>query len=249
MQQVVRTNGSTDVAQPLPMPAGVDNTALGMEVGPGTRHAYPARPRRYRHDPHATPRGEGREVKFRIASFVLVAAVIIIGKEYYRDATAADLRWILAPTAYLVSLFTGGHFIYEAGAGYADNALKFVIAPPCAGLNFAMAAFAAVMLASTVTDWRAFGKRVAIAAGLAYVATIVINTIRISIAVAMHRGTLDVGMADRATSASARRHRHLPRRLAPSLCAQQGQAHRRPHCRLSRDHARPAACQRSSGSR
>jgi Ca-activated chloride channel family protein len=34
VQQVVRANGSTDVAQPLPMPAGVDNTALGMEVGP-----------------------------------------------------------------------------------------------------------------------------------------------------------------------------------------------------------------------
>jgi exosortase K len=137
-------------------------------------------------------------VKFRIASFVLVAAVIIVGKEYYRDATAADLRWILAPTAWLVSLFTGGHFIYEAGAGYADNALKFVIAPPCAGLNFAMAAFAAIMLASTITDWRTFAKRVGLALGLSYVATIVINTIRISIAVAMHRGTLVVGMADRA---------------------------------------------------
>lgn len=137
-------------------------------------------------------------MRFRVASFALVVAVIIVGKEYYRDATAADLRWILAPTAYLVSLFTGGHFTYEAGVGYADNALTFVIAPPCAGLNFAMAAFAAVMLAATVTDWRAFGKRVALALGLAYVATIVINTIRISIAVAMHRGTLDVGMADRA---------------------------------------------------
>ncbi len=137
-------------------------------------------------------------MKFRIASFVLVATVIIVGKEYYRDATAADLRWILAPTAYLVSLFTGGHFIYETGAGYADNALKFVIAPPCAGLNFAMAAFAAVMLAATINDWRTFAKRVGLAVGLAYVATIIINTIRISIAVAMHRGTLDVGIADRA---------------------------------------------------
>ena len=137
-------------------------------------------------------------MKYRIASFALVAAVIIVGKEYYRDATAADLRWILAPTAYLVSLFTGGHFIYETGAGYADNALKFVIAPPCAGLNFAMAAFAAVMLASTITDWRGFAKRAALAVGLAYIATIIINTIRISIAVAMHRGTLDVGIADRA---------------------------------------------------
>lgn len=139
-------------------------------------------------------------MKFRVATVALVLAVIVVGKEYYRDATAADLRWILAPTAHLVSLFTGGHFMYESGAGYADNALKFVIAPPCAGLNFAMAAFAAVMLAgmSSITDWRAFAKRAALATGLAYVSTIVINTIRISIAVAMHRGTLDVGMADRA---------------------------------------------------
>jgi exosortase K len=137
-------------------------------------------------------------VKVRLVTIALVVAVVIVGKEYYRDASAADLRWILAPTAHLVSLFTGGHFTYEAGVGYADNALTFVIAPPCAGLNFAMAAFAAVMLGKAITTWRELGKRVAIAIGLAYLSTIVINTIRISIAVAMHRGTLDVGMADRA---------------------------------------------------
>lgn len=137
-------------------------------------------------------------MKVRVASVVTAVVVVLVGKEYYRTASADDLRWILAPTAQLVSLFTGGNFTYEAGVGYADNGLMFVIAPPCAGLNFAMAAFAAVLLVGHVTTWRELGKRVALSLGLAYVSTILINTIRISIAVAMHRGTLDVGIADRA---------------------------------------------------
>ena len=137
-------------------------------------------------------------MKYRVASIAIAVVAVVVGKEYYRTATADDLRWILAPTAKLVSLFTGGNFVYESGAGYSDLALKFVIAPPCAGLNFMMAAFVAVLLVGNVTRWRDLGKRVAWSLGLAYLATILINTIRISIAVAMHRGTLDVGIADRA---------------------------------------------------
>lgn len=137
-------------------------------------------------------------MKVRVASIAIAVVLIVVGKEYYRTASADDLRWILAPTAKLVSLFTGGNFVYESGAGYTDTALKFVIAPPCAGLNFAMAAFVAVLLVGHVTSWRELGKRVALSLGLAYIATILINTIRISIAVAMHRGTLDLGIADRA---------------------------------------------------
>jgi exosortase/archaeosortase family protein len=40
-------------------------------------------------------------------------------------------------------------------------------------------------------------KRLAGAAALAYVATLVVNTIRIAIAIAMHRGTIDLGGYDR----------------------------------------------------
>jgi exosortase/archaeosortase family protein len=45
---------------------------------------------------------------------------------------------------------------------------------------------------------RGVAKRLAVAAGVAYMATLVINTIRIAIAIAMHRGTIDLGGWDKA---------------------------------------------------
>ena len=141
-----------------------------------------------------------KDHRWRIAAALVAVAVVVLGKQFYRDASAADLRWILAPTAKLVSWFTGGHFTYEAGAGYADYRIGFIIAPPCAGLNFAMAAFLTLLLGSfaTLTSARALAARIVIAATAAYVSTIVVNTIRISIAVAMHRGSIDIGTMDRA---------------------------------------------------
>ncbi|HSD86929.1 MAG TPA: exosortase K [Kofleriaceae bacterium] len=141
-----------------------------------------------------------KEHRWRIVAVLVAAAVVALGKQFYRDASAADLRWILAPTAKLVSWFTGGHFTYESGAGYADYHIGFIIAPPCAGLNFAMAAFLTLLLGSlaVMTSMRALAVRVAVAGVAAYLATIVVNTIRISIAVAMHRGSIDIGSMDRA---------------------------------------------------
>lgn len=137
-------------------------------------------------------------MKYRVVSVVIAIVVVLVGKEYYRTATAEDLRWVLAPTALLVSIFTGGTFGYEKEVGYVDYDLMFTIAPECAGLNFAMAAFAAVLLVGNFTTWHDLAKRVALSFSLAFVSTLVVNAVRISIAVAMHRGTLDVGIADRA---------------------------------------------------
>lgn len=141
-----------------------------------------------------------REHRWRIAAAVVALVVVLLGKQFYRDATAADLRWILAPTAQLVSWVSGGHFVYESGAGWIDPHIKFIIAPPCAGLNFALAAFLALALGAlpSMTTARATALRLAGAAAVAYVATLVVNTTRIAIAIAMHRGTIDIGGYDRA---------------------------------------------------
>jgi len=141
-----------------------------------------------------------RDHRWQIATVVVALAVVIAGKQYYRDATAADLRWILAPTAQLVSWVSGGHFVYEAGPGYVDTHIGFIIAAPCAGVNFAMAAFLALALGGLggMKDAHTAFLRVVRSAALAYVATLVINTIRIAIAIAIHRGTLDVGGLDHA---------------------------------------------------
>ena len=126
-----------------------------------------------------------REHRWRIAAVVVALAVVIAGKHWYRDASAGDLRAFLAPTAQLVSWLTGHDFVYESGFGWANTDVMFVIAPACAGVNFALAAFLALTLggASSMTSWQRMLRSLAIAAAVSYVATIIVNTIRIVIAV------------------------------------------------------------------
>jgi exosortase K len=140
-----------------------------------------------------------RERPWAVAGVALALVVIVAGKTYYRDATAGELTWILAPTAKLVSWLSGGSFAYEAGPGWVDPQIGFIIAAPCAGVNFALAAFLAlgVGAAPGMVSLRALATRLAAAAALAYAATLVVNTTRIVIAIAMHRGTIDIA-GDRA---------------------------------------------------
>ena len=135
-----------------------------------------------------------RSHAWRIAAVAVALAVIVAGKQYYRDASAADLRWILAPTSQLVSWLSGHDFVYESGQGWINTDVMFVIAPACAGVNFALAAFLALTLGSLagMTSGRATARRLGVAAVLAYTATLVVNTTRIVIAIAMHRGTIEI---------------------------------------------------------
>jgi exosortase K len=138
--------------------------------------------------------------RWQLVSVTLALAVVVAGKQLYRDASAGELAWILAPTAQLVSWTTGGTFAYEAAHGWVDPQIGFLIAPPCAGVNFALAAFLALALGSApgMRSPGAVAVRLAAAAALAYLATLVVNTVRIVIAVEMHRGTIATGDLDRA---------------------------------------------------
>jgi exosortase K len=135
-----------------------------------------------------------RAHRWRVAAGVVVLAVIALGKQYYREATAGELTWILAPTSQLVSWLSGHDFVYESGQGWINTDVMFVIAPACAGVNFALAAFLALSLGALpgMTSLAATAKRLAVAAVLAYAATLVVNTTRIVFAIAMHRGTIQI---------------------------------------------------------
>lgn len=138
--------------------------------------------------------------RHRIAAIAVVLVVLYAGKRYYSNASAGDLSWILAPTAHAVSLVSGTDFVYEAGAGWVDRNVMFIIAPACAGVNFALAAFLALTAGwlASMRTWRGTVKRLVLAASLAYAATLVVNTVRIVIAIALHQGSIDVGDFDRA---------------------------------------------------
>lgn len=124
--------------------------------------------------------------------FILLAAGSL--KLYYSAASVEGLRWILWPTTRLTELVTGTQFEFEAYAGYMSSDRTFLIAPSCAGVNFLIAAF--VMLA-----FRRLrpGRRQGISWGflpatvaLAYIATIVANTVRISSAMWLNATRPDI---------------------------------------------------------
>lgn len=130
--------------------------------------------------------------KWQVIALVAAAVVIVAGKAYYRTASPADLRWILGPTAHAVTALGFGHFAFDAQLGYVDPQRSFAIAPACAGVHFALAAFLALIIGglAAMRDARSTARRLVAALAIAYAATIVVNTIRISLALAWHRPDL-----------------------------------------------------------
>jgi exosortase K len=125
----------------------------------------------------------------RIAQCVVVLACAFALKRYYADATAGQLRWILAPTTACVELVSGRSFEFESGAGYIDRDRSFLIANSCAGVNFLITAFLMLSLRRLLRDpskTSSWGF-IPIAAVIAYFVTLVANTARISIALQMER--------------------------------------------------------------
>jgi exosortase K len=78
---------------------------------------------------------------FWSAQLLLVALCALALKFYYSTATPDELRWILAPTTLLVELLSREQFEFESYAGYMSSDRSFVIAVPCAGVNFLITAF------------------------------------------------------------------------------------------------------------
>jgi len=106
-------------------------------------------------------------------------------KLYYSAASPDELRWILAPTAWLVELLSGRSFSFEAHAGYMSTDHTFLIAGSCAGVNFLITAFLMLALKQlwAPRELPLRWKFIPFTALIAYVATIVTNTVRICLAV------------------------------------------------------------------
>jgi exosortase K len=105
-------------------------------------------------------------------------------KYFYSTASVNQLRWILAPTTALVELISGQRFQFEAYAGYINSDHSFLIAASCAGVNFLITAFLMLALGhlwrnrSQSISW----KSIPLAALIAYLATLLANTVRITTA-------------------------------------------------------------------
>jgi exosortase K len=128
------------------------------------------------------------------AQLVVLMLCALALKFYYSTATANELRWILAPTTALVELLSGRSFEFESYTGYMSSDHTFVIAVPCAGVNFLITAFLMVGLRQLwrgrfqSVSWRFLG----VAAAAAYFATLIANTVRICIALEIQRRSVEV---------------------------------------------------------
>ena len=124
---------------------------------------------------------------------MLVVLCALALKFYYSTATVNELRWILAPTTALVELLSSKRFAFESFAGYMSSDHSFVIAASCAGINFLITSFSMLALGRL---WRERFRGVSwwsipLAAVIAFVTTIITNTVRICIALELRNVHLD----------------------------------------------------------
>jgi exosortase K len=128
------------------------------------------------------------------AQLALVGLCALALKSYYSTATADELRWILAPTTTMVELLSRKRFEFESYAGYMSSDRTFVIAVPCAGVNFLITAFLMLALRRlwrerlAVITWRF----IPFAALLAYVVTLIANTTRIWLALELREQSVGI---------------------------------------------------------
>jgi exosortase K len=126
------------------------------------------------------------------AQLLLIVLCALGLKLHYSTATPDQLRWVLTPTTVLVEFLSGRSFQFESYTGYMSSDHTFVIAAPCAGVNFLITAFLMLGLRRLwrdrfqVVNWRF----IPLAAAGAYVTTLVANAIRICIALEMQRQEL-----------------------------------------------------------
>src|SRR5215470_16142125 len=128
-------------------------------------------------------------MKFKIALAVVLLGRAWTLKRYYAGASADDLRWMLGPTTALVSTVTGRAFVIEPGAGYLSREQLFLIEKSCAGINFLIAAFVmlAFVLRGRAVNVRSSAAVVAVSLALGYAAAVIVNTVRIAIAMWLAR--------------------------------------------------------------
>jgi exosortase K len=116
-----------------------------------------------------------------LAPYGLALAVAYATKRFYAGASASDLEPALGPTTWLITRLTGARFTFEEGVGYVSPELKIAVVPGCAGLNFMIVVFLALVFGFT-DRWSKTSHRalfMVASAAVAYGSTLVVNAARI----------------------------------------------------------------------
>ena len=149
-----------------------------------------------------------RENGLALAASVLLAAGV---KLAYSRCGPDDLRWMTGPTQALVGLVSGIDFTYESGYGYVNFAHRLVISKSCTGVNYLLAVFGLLTftLVPAVPGQRRKLLLVGALAACAYGVTVVVNSLRIALGVALHEGGFAWGWLERGSGAPPRRNRRV----------------------------------------
>ena len=131
-----------------------------------------------------------------IAQLLTILAIAFGLKYFYSTSSVNDLRWILAPTTFLVELITGMQFRFESNAGYLSEDRTFLIAQPCSGMNFLIIAFAMLAIAKLWRDRTVSWLYLPIALLVSYLTTLIANATRIVIALELRKYDLGYDYED-----------------------------------------------------
>ena len=128
-----------------------------------------------------------------ITQIVTVLGVAYALKYHYSVATVNALRWILEPTRIMVEIFTGHTFRFESYAGYLIDDRTFIIAASCAGVNFLIIMFLMLNAGQFYRERRLTWGHIGISLIIAYVTTLIANTVRIVIALQLLKYDVRIG--------------------------------------------------------
>jgi exosortase K len=165
---------------------GEARAAFGARIAPGAARVACAAA------VHAQVVDGVRTLRANAGVFAAGAAAAYAAKSFYAGADAEALRFVLAPTAALAELASGVRFEPELGSGYLSRERAYLIAPACAGLNFTIAAFSALVLGFAPRFERGATRAAWLlaAAALAFAVTPPVNAARIALDLALRDGAL-----------------------------------------------------------
>ena len=125
----------------------------------------------------------------------LVLALCTVIKYFFAEADSRQLDWLLRPTSHLVAWFSHLHFVSWDTFGYYNEMQRILIAPACSGLNFFL-----ILLATgaclVVTSLACSARQILWLAGTALAAyglTLMVNTMRILLAIFLYQQNLGIG--------------------------------------------------------
>lgn len=122
---------------------------------------------------------------FKFLLIGLVCLALLGLKLFYMRAETESLRWVLAPTAFVSSLFCGMDFIYREGMGYLSTNGLYLINKSCSGVNF-------LILTLFISTFSLLSRKMRIrwqlvtaflAGAASYLLTILSNSIRITLSI------------------------------------------------------------------